>query len=275
MPRFKFVAEAANSRLVRWYIGPAMLVAIALLITLQVPDVELHSFFSIFLAAVAVSAFEGGWQAGAVAAALSMFASDIFFLRPTWDSLVNNPNQSPRLTSVLLIENRSDWIRLIAFAFTSFIICLLAALVERKEQAVRGAQQSVTLQRKEIEFLKSTAKIWTWEYDLQNRRVTWTNMYSTIAMRREEPVEIWLESIHPEDRNRVKAALDRALVEGEFEAEYRVFVNQAEPRRVMGRAVLYSIGGQLAGLRGIEIDRETRGSPVAASAKTKPPPRAG
>jgi K+-sensing histidine kinase KdpD len=225
-----------------------------------VPDVERRSFFSVFLAAVAVSAYLGGWQAGTVAAVFSVLASDVFILRPTWTTLIHSPSQSARLASSLLIEDRGDWIRLTAFAFTSFIICLLAALIERKEQALRGAQQYMTLQAQEIEFLKNTAKIWTWEYNLQHRRVTWTNMYSTIAMRREEPVEMWLDSIHPDDRGRVKAALDRALVEGEFEAEYRVFVNEAEPRRVMGRAVLYSIGGQIAGLRGIEIDREIRNS---------------
>jgi PAS domain-containing protein len=69
---------------------------------------------------------------------------------------------------------------------------------------------------------------------------------------------MWLASIHPEDRERVKTALDRALLDGEFEAEYRVLVNGSEPRRVMGRAVLYSLAGQMAGLRGIEIDRELR-----------------
>ena len=84
-------------------------------------------------------------------------------------------------------------------------------------------------------------------------------------MRREEPLEAWLDSIHPEDRERVKAALDRALVDGEFEAEYRVLVNHSGPRRVLGRAVLYSIGGHIAGLRGIEIDRELSGPSAPGS----------
>jgi hypothetical protein len=34
---------------------------------------------------------------------------------------------------------------------------------------------------------------------------------------------------------------------------------------VIGRAVLDSIGGPMAGLRGIEIDREIRGSSVGAA----------
>jgi K+-sensing histidine kinase KdpD len=270
MVRFASAAEVAKSRWVRRYIVPVALVAIALIVTLQVPDVEIHSFFSVFLAAVAVSAYVGGWQAGSIAAVSSIVASDIFFLRPTWGSLIQSSNQTARLVSSLQIDDRSDLIRLTAFAFTSFVICLLAVLIERKEQALRGAQQYMTLQAQEIEFLKSTAKIWTWEYSLQHRRVTWTNMYSTIAMRREEPVETWLDSIHPDDRGRVMAALDRALVEGEFEAEYRVVVDQAEPRRVMGRAVLYSMGGQIAGLRGIEIDREMRMSSSESQVPSSP-----
>ncbi len=257
MVRLFSIPAFARRRLVRFYVGPALLVGLAVLLTMQVPDVHLHSFFSIFLAAVAVAAYEGGWQAGAVATVLSAVASDVFLLPPTWASVVHGSGTA-RLRSALVIDNSSDWIRLTAFAFTAFIICLLAALIERKEQALRGARQFLTEQQQEMEFLKSTAKIWSWEYDLQTQRVTWTNMYSPVVLRREEPLESWLDSIHPEDRDPVKHALDRALVDGEYEAEYRVLVQGAEPRRIMGRAVLYSLGGQMAGLRGIEIDRELR-----------------
>ncbi|MGB9103806.1 MAG: PAS domain-containing protein, partial [Terriglobales bacterium] len=78
-------------------------------------------------------------------------------------------------------------------------------------------------------------------------------------------LDSWLDSIHPDDRDCVKNALDRALVEGEFEAEYRILAEDAEPRRVIGRAVLYSIGGHMVGLRGIEIDRELRAAAASPS----------
>ncbi|MGZ4825073.1 MAG: DUF4118 domain-containing protein [Terriglobales bacterium] len=253
----------ARRRAVRWYLIPSLLVVLALLVTMQVPDVQLNSFFSIFLAAVAVSAYEGGWPAGTTATALSVLASDVFVLPPTWSNAAAADHVS-RLSTALRIDNPSDWVRLVAFGFTAFVICVLAALIEHKERALRGAKQFLSQQQHEMEFLRSTAKIWSWEYDLQTRRVTWTNMYSPVALRREEPLECWLDSIHGEDRERVKAELDRAMVDGEFEAEYRILVDGSRPRRVMGRAILYSIGGQIAGLRGIEIDRELR---AAAAAK--------
>ena len=265
MVQLHAILAFARGRFVLRYVAPVLLVGVALLLTLQVPDVELHSFFSIFLAAVAVAAYVGGWQAGAIASALSVLASDVFLLPPTWSSAVHG-NNTVRLSTALRIDSPSDWIRLFAFVFTAFIICLLAALIERKEQALRGAQQFLTEQQQEMEFLKSTAKIFSWEYDLHSHRVTWTNMYSPVVLRREEPLESWLDSIHPDDRVRVKHALDRALVEGEFEAEYRVLVQGSEPRRIIGRAVLYSIGGHITGLRGIEIDREMRNSPAGAPA---------
>ena len=252
------MTDFAPTRLVRAYVLPALLVAAALVLALQAPEAEQPSLFSVMLAAVAVAAYAGGWKSGMTAAFLSLLASDIFLLRPTWWSASHSSSHWSRLLTALMIDSRGDALRLCAFAFTSFVICLLAALVEHKEQALRGAQQNFTDQQREIEFLKSTAKIWSWEFELRSRRVTWTNMYSPVVMRREEPLESWLASIHAEDRERVKSALDRALVDGEFEAEYRVLVNDGEARRVMGRAVLYSLGGQIAGLRGIEIDRESR-----------------
>jgi K+-sensing histidine kinase KdpD len=265
MVRLYTILAFARGRFARRCVVPALLVGVAVLLTLQVPDVQLHSFFSIFLGAVAVAAYTGGWQAGALASVFSVIASDVFFLPPTWASAVHGSGMA-RVRTALQIDNPSDWVRLIAFAFTAFVICLLAALIERKEEALRGAKEFLSEQQQEMEFLKSTAKIWSWEYDLQTHRVTWTNMYSPVVLRREEPLDSWLESVHPDDRDRVKNALDRALVEGEFEAAYRILVENAEPRRVIGRAVLYSIGGHMAGLRGIEIDREIRGSSVGAPA---------
>lgn len=265
MIRLYSIFAFARGRFARRCVVPALLVGVAVLLTLQVPDVEQHSFFSVFLAAVAVAAYAGGWQAGALASVFSVIVSDIFFLPPTWASTTQRSGMG-RVRAALLIDNPSDWIRLIAFASTAFVICLLALLIERKEEALRGAKEFLTEQRQEMEFLKSTAKIWSSEYDLQTHRVTWTNMYSPVVLRREEPLDNWLESIHPDDRVRVKNALDRALVDGEFEAEYRVLVQGSDPRRIMGRAVLYSIGGLITGLRGIEIDREIRGSSVSAPA---------
>jgi hypothetical protein len=265
MVRLYSILAFAGGRFARRYLIPALLVGVAVLLTMQVPDVELHSFFSIFLAAVAVAAYLGGWQAGAIASVFSLFASDVFFLPPTWATVPQHRGMG-RLRAALLINNSSEWVRLVIFAFTAFVICLLAALIARKEEALRGAKEFLTEQRQEMEFLKSTAKIWSWEYDLQTHRVTWINMYSPVVLRREEPLDSWLDSIHPDDRGRVRNALDRALVDSEFEAEYRILVEGAEPRRVIGRAVLYSIGGHMAGLRGIEIDREMRSSSVGASA---------
>jgi hypothetical protein len=264
MIRLYSILAFVRGRFVRRCVIPALLVGVAVLLTMQVPDVERHSFFSMFLAAVAVATYVGGWQAGALASVFSLIASDIFVLPPTWASTAQRSGIG-RVHAALLIDNPSDWVRLIAFAFTAFIICLLAVLIERKEQALLGAKEFLTEQQQEMEFLKSTAKIWSWEYDLQTHRVTWTNMYSPVVLRREEPLESWLDSIHPDDRVRVKHALDRALVEGEFEAEYRILVGNAEPRRVIGRAVLYSIGGHIAGLRGIEIDRELRATAASPS----------
>jgi K+-sensing histidine kinase KdpD len=264
MVRLYSILSFARGRFAGRFVVPVLLVGVAVLLTMQVPDVELHSFFSIFLAAVAVAAYVGGWQAGAIASLFSLIASDMFFLPPTWATTVHGSGMA-RVRTALRIDNSSDWVRLIAFAFTAFVICLLAALIARKEEALRGAQQFLTEQQQEMEFLKSTAKIWSWEYDLQTCRVTWTNMYSPVVLRREEPLESWLDSIHPDDRVRVKTALDRALVEGEFEAEYRILAEDAEPRRVIGRAVLYSIGGHMAGLRGIEIDRELRAAAASPS----------
>lgn len=146
MVRLYSILAFARGRFARRYVIPALLVGVAGLLTMQVPDVQLHSFFSIFLGAVAVAAYAGGWQAGAIAAVFSVIASDLFFLPPTWATAAQHSGMG-RVRVALLIDNPSDWVRLVAFAFTAFVICLLAALIERKEEALRGAKQFLTEQR--------------------------------------------------------------------------------------------------------------------------------
>ncbi|HEX9120426.1 MAG TPA: DUF4118 domain-containing protein, partial [Terriglobales bacterium] len=155
MVRLHSILAFGRGRFVRRYVIPALLVGVAVLLTMQVPDVQLHSFFSIFLGAVAVAAYTGGWQAGAMASVFSVIASDIFFLPPTWATAAQGSGMA-RVRAALQIDNPSDLVRLIAFAFTAFIICLLAALIERKDEALRGAKEFLTEHQHEMEFLKST-----------------------------------------------------------------------------------------------------------------------
>jgi len=64
----------------------------------------------------------------------------------------------------------------------------------------------------------------------------------------------------------VKAAIDRGLADGEFQARYRISIDGAAPRHVISRAVAYLADGKIAGMRGIEMNVETGPAPGAREA---------
>src|SRR3989442_11052522 len=80
-------------------------------------------FVSLFLCAILLSAWFGGFRPGLLAVALSVLAFDYFFLPPTY-SLVPNLNQLPRL---------------VLFAIAALMVGLLSAAQRSATESLRLA----------------------------------------------------------------------------------------------------------------------------------------
>jgi len=150
---------------------PLVLTGIALAITEYIPGIEGHSFFSFFMGAVAAAALVGGWQAGVITAGLSVFANALFLLAPA---------------NSLVVSNSEDAVRLLAFTFTSCMICALAAAMKRYERALDGAKATLKSKEDEITFLKNTGSVWSWEFDAATRRARLSNIFNSRQLIRRE-----------------------------------------------------------------------------------------
>lgn len=97
------------------------------------------------------------------------------------------------------------------------------------ETALRRSEERMAL-------AQDAAHAGTWEWDFQSGRNYWSDslwsLYGLLPGQGEPSYDAWTESIHPEDRERVAAAIGAAAAAGEeFEQEWRVRLPPGEPER--------------------------------------------
>ena len=219
------------------------LMGMALWITVKLPRYETPISYSFFTAAVAATAYVGGWQAGILSATIA--ALICAWMLPPIDSLA--------------IADRGDALRFLSFLFTSLLICLIINRLHSSRRALRDTRDALRLSKHRIEYVERHAKVWSWEYDLRTERVAWSNLYGNNISRREQSFQDWLQMVHDEDRPQVAAAVRCALERGEFEARFRIMLGDSQPRWLLGRAQLVPLDGQPAALVGINMDASFHG----------------
>ena len=180
-------------------------------------DLERMLPFTFFYAAIAASAWVGGFGPGLAATLLSSLTARIFFLLP-------------RRSFMALSQLNAE--RLVLFVLEGILISGLSAMYPRArrlaDQAIEQMRQySQRMQRsmQDIRALRLTSKDLIWEWDPASNRVTFG---ATEVERTDTPIASmslasWLQRIHPEDRSTVAKSLNSALGEhrDEWVCEYR------------------------------------------------------
>lgn len=123
----------------------------------------------------------------------------------------------------------------------------------RTEQAVRDNEARLRL-------ALDAAGMVTWEWDVAQGTLRYSPNASALA--KGEDLEPYctlagiLERLHPDDRDRVRAALDRTLHEGRpFECEYRLQMLDGRYYWVLGRGdIVETDAGKPTRLRGVSLD---------------------
>jgi K+-sensing histidine kinase KdpD len=99
-------------------------------------------YVSLFLCAIMISAWYGGFRAGLLAITLSVLAFDYFFLAPT-HSLVVNRNEVPRL---------------VLFMASALLVGLMSAAQRRTASSLRQARDSLAVKVRELEKNNETLR---------------------------------------------------------------------------------------------------------------------
>jgi PAS domain S-box-containing protein len=173
--------------------------------------------FTFYYAAIAASAWSGGFGAGLLATFLASMTARYFFLDPQYSfsvsSLVNGERVFLFVAEGILLSGLSG-----KYAGARRVAVAAIAQVRQYEQHLRKSIQ-------DVRALRLTSDDVVWEWDLTQDRMI------RGATRIERPgtavasmtFDSWLKQVHPEDRSLVRTSLESALRGGhdEWNCEYR------------------------------------------------------
>ena len=146
-----------------------------------------------------------------------------------------------------------------------------SVLVARDITEQRLAQAALAEVDARVREGEALAHVGSWLWDLRTGAVQWSDEFHRIhgidPLDFEGTLEAHLRSIHTDDREHVRAAMEDAVAKDRpFEAEYRIVRPDQNARRVHARAqTAIGSAGTVVGLRGIGQDvTDRRGAEGAA-----------
>jgi PAS domain S-box-containing protein len=199
--------------------------------------------FGIFIPAVLIAALYGGTGPGLLATALSIPAAYFFFGD----------------TSL-----RSQGISTASFLFINLLNLYICAAMRRAVrlagvavEARRRAEGALTESEGRFRLMADSAPVLIWIADTENRCV-WFNQRWVEFIGRSMNKDLgagWLENVHPDDRERVKAEDAAAFAtRASYFLDYRLRRHDGEYRWVLEQGVPLKSDGQFAGYIGTCVD---------------------
>ncbi len=211
-----------RDRKVWQYLTPVLAVGLAETIVFLVPAFVERGAFLLFLAAVSISAWYGGWRSSIVALGLSALCAAWFVLPPSGSPVLDNGDDILRLGLFLLIG------------------ALSSTLHARWQRAVTALQHS----EQRLALALDAAGMGAWEFDLSSGVFLWSPGLERVFGRSADDFALdyqgFLGYVHPDDQD----FLNRALLHGDsaeqsFEIEHRIKTPTGEIRWIITRGRIW------------------------------------
>jgi PAS domain S-box-containing protein len=280
-----------------WRYGLSVLsVAISTAATFPVQDFGVRT--SLFFPAVLLATWFGGTGPGLLAVLLSVLSINFFFTEPFFAfefSVRDIPTTIAFLFSALVLSSWStarkhseNRLRESESELRKARNELQAKVEERTAKLSRANEELQTeiIERKSAEeklrrsegFLAEGQRIshtGSWSWKVSNGNVTWSEEHFRIfgfdPEKTEPSFQLFLETVHPDDRSFIERSLDEAIKEKRgFDLEFRIALTDGSIKRVqgVGRAVLGE-SGNVDGYVGttVDITRRKRGQALFAGEK--------
>lgn len=116
------------------------------------------------------------------------------------------------------------------------------------------------LQQREAQLLEAQeiAHIGSFDWDLSEKNSSYTpELFNIFERGQITNLESFLHDVHPEDRLKVRTAIDTALETGLFECEYR-YIRNSKEKMIWTRGVAVMENGKLSRMRGTVMDTTAR-----------------
>ncbi len=188
--------------------------------------------FLLLFFAVLVSAWRGGVGPGLLATGLATLAADYFFIGPPYSFAIESIGQAARLIQFVLEGT-----------FTTFLVTALQSSsrrAERRSSEIGQIQESLEESEERYRLVIEGSNDGVWDWDIKGGGVYWNDrLFEILGLSRSEvepSFDLFVDLIHPDDRQLTKDALTAHLERGErYEAEFRWRHASGEYRNCLGR----------------------------------------
>lgn len=223
--------------------------ALALLITLWQTTLFAPTPALLFFIAIILSNWYGGLRSGLLAAVLSTLAINYFFIPPLFVFTLASPIEAVRLGIFILV---------------AFIVNRLSSDLRRsKRQVEQLDRQLLEVSHKSAEQLQlalTAAQMGMWNWNLLTGEINWSpeheQLFGLAPGTFDGRYETFDERLHPDDREALTIAVNRAIQERKiYQHEYRVVWTDGSIHWVEGRGqAFYDETGQAVRMTGTIMD---------------------
>jgi len=221
------------------YVVAVLSIAVALAASkAAVTFLHIEPFVSLFLCAIMVAAWFGGFGPGLLATAVGSLAFDYYLVSPM-NSLAVDPKQLPRVALFLMVALFVNWLtasqRTAARSLRRSRDGLLAALEDQRQIEVRLQHSEMYLA--EAQRLSQTG---SFGWNVASGELIWSEETFRIFQcdRAIKPtLDVLIHRVHPEDRDLVRRTIELASRDGnDFDHEYRLLMPDGSVKHVRALA---------------------------------------
>ncbi|WP_262965201.1 DUF4118 domain-containing protein [Methylobacter psychrophilus] len=185
-----------------------------------------------FLVVITFTAWHGGLKAGLFFTALATVASDYFLLEPYGSFYVGQASEILRIIFLITLGVISS---LVITRLHNKEKQVLQQVIEREKQlkqeiSVRKqAEATLYKSQQDLNHAQAVAHIGSWRIDVSNNALEWSDeTFRIFDVPKDTPLtyQLFLDFVHPADRQLVDAAWTSALTGKPYDIKHRIIVGQ-------------------------------------------------
>ena len=254
----KFLPKIDSRQSVAWRYGGAVLISLAFIalrwLIGRVIDDGVP--FALLFIPIALSGFYGGFGPGLVSVLTTISFADYFLIPPLYT--VGFPDTKAVVYTLF-------------FSISGLIISALGevgrnAVLQASNEAeiCKVTQQQLLANEERLRITEQVVSGGVWDWDIAHNTVYWSDGFQRLCdypLDQKPSYEQWVESLHPDDRDRILGQLDELFQQKlhNWSMEYRIRTATGRTRWIDSRGqVFYDDHGKPRRMVGINVDITSR-----------------